>query len=337
MKRLAVIFLALVLSACVPTAPYLPASAKVHRLVENPYARFMWSLHYPDAVLIGAPNLIIADGGVQTGTTAFDTMSTNTTWTLGADFSDSFVRGTTLYRTFYDGLEAYDTQSGRRLWETRLPETGNSHGLYVNSANIFLSDQQGSFLMLDRNGRLLTAPHVPSGAQALSLENDRLYYWDSEGLHARDEKTQEVIWNANVQHIRSAQVTDTAIYLLAEPFADSDTIYVIDKAGGKILWKWNQHVEVISNLCLLGPDLFFLTAEGALVVIRTSDGHQVTRIAFTGLPLILNGPDQQVDSYQVAGDPVNGVVAVAFGDTHQILAFEMAAAPEVLMERPLQR
>jgi outer membrane protein assembly factor BamB len=324
------------LSSCLP-APRnrYPASPTIHRPLPSQYARFMWSVYDPDATLLAAPDRILANGPL--GLTAYDTMSSNTAWQAPEISRPSAVRDTTLYRPVPGGLQAYDTKNGKLLWQTQPPYRSNVAGLYVNSNNIFLSEQNDRLLVLDRSGNFIAALDTSSAIEPLSVESGILYYSDSEGLHARDVKTEELRWTAAIPDIRASVITDQDIYVLAEPFAGWHAIYAVAKRNGTILWKWDRQAQVISNLCLLGSNLFFLTRDGYLVLLNTRTGNQATRIEFTNVPFVLDRAQPPVTGYQVAADPLNGALAIAFGDTYQIVALKLTGPPEVFIEKPLYR
>ncbi len=308
----------------------------MHRIADNPYLKLMWSEQEPATALVAAPNRIVAQG--PDGLSAIDTWSSLPAWTDAAGATGKMaVQGEVLYRSIYNGLEAYDLESGRLLWRTRSLDSGEARDVTADASNIFLTSQTNRFLVLEKNGRFARAANAAADWTPLSFEEAILLYSDAAGLHALNTATNEQEWGTRIPGIRTAVLSDKNIYLLAEPPSGSEAVYAVEKSSGKLLWRREEQGQVISNLCLLEPSIFYLVADGHLVVLSTLTGNPVARIAFTNTPFALKGQQASTGQYQLAADPSNEALAIAFGDSQQLIALKLLGGQEVFIEKPLYR
>ncbi len=92
-------------------------------------------------------NAMVVDGNTaylltDTGLSAMDRSSKQAKWTIDCEFPHSLVKaGRTLYTGGMDELAAFDSASGKLVWQT--PLAGRAHGLAVSNGALYASTDQG--------------------------------------------------------------------------------------------------------------------------------------------------------------------------------------------------
>jgi outer membrane protein assembly factor BamB len=214
-------------------------------------------------------------------------------------------------------VQGYDIENGRLLWETRLPGAHSVWDIYSNGDGIFVYTNNNRFYTLDDQGNILNTRIETS--RIYIEENGVLYIKGTLGLLAVDSQSMDELWHIELDDDFSwSPIFDNGtIYIVTSIIPMK--IYSIDQYSGELNWNISQ--DVLSNLCILGDKIYFLSANdnGYLMAIDKNTGHEVSRFSFSP-PINLNSNSA---GFFITGDPEHDILAMAFGDTNQLLGIRI--------------
>jgi len=325
-KKLSFVLLILTTS-CMPNRTTPQPMPAVHFLVDNPHAKFLWSNYHPTTMLVSAPDRTIASGN-SFNINAFDPKTGQAAWEAKREesISEMVVQDSVVYATKHRGLTAWDAKTGDLIWDIGNLDTGNAQNLFVGQQYIFVQHQTGKHVaIVDLSGKVIMALDTSSNWHTLSMDDNVAYYTDGNGLNALDIHTNQNKWMAPIENLRSitSVVSEDLIYLDSERLIDFDSVIAVDKHSGDITWKREKYEKIISNLCLLDENIYFLNAAGFLIALDKTNGQEVARLEFTNIPFVLyRSTEPQVSRYLITADTKNRILVIAFGDSFQLMAIQ---------------
>jgi outer membrane protein assembly factor BamB len=318
--------LLLLATACVPKSTTPQVLPEVHLPINNSDVKFLWSRYYPFAsALVEEPDHII--GLRFTTITSFDSLSGKIKWEITGDYPTELINSSSvLYETTNNALKAFDAQSGNLIWERYL-KIGNALSLFADSEHIFVQHQTGNpIVILDKSRNVVRSLDVSMTIHPLSIDGNKLFFIDVNGLNTFDIDKNRLDWSVNVESVSQSMSSESVFYLDSATPASIDTILAIDKSTRGVIWTWGKFadINIISNLCILDEEIYFLTADGFLIGLNKINGQEVAKLEFSNKPFVLyRSEEPQVGEYHIAADPKNRILAIAFGDSFQLMAIQL--------------
>jgi outer membrane protein assembly factor BamB len=252
---------------------------------------------------------------------AIDSLTGNTVWQIRPS---SGLRGIILAqdKVLYHAttgratVEAYNTADGMLLWETNLTGGHSAMTLYFTENKIFVSTSDDEYFVLSDQGEIVR--HV-SPSPMIYMEMNGILYLQNTAFRAFEIASARELWQVQADlddPFRSPPVFDVGTIFLRTEDIDG-FIYSIDQTTGKVNWKVSQ--KMYSNLFVAGEKIYFIGSDGSLVTIDRNSGAEISKVKFS-TPFKLSDP---TESYCITGDPINHVLAVAFGDNNQMLGLKI--------------
>lgn len=331
MKRMTLLVLSFLLLSCAAPLNRGPNSSVKHVLVENSFAKMLWKkenimifIDSGASMLTSAPNRIITLEIQPKNLSAFNSLTGDLSWEKPGAFPNILaVHDMTIYLTNLNSFEAYDSSDGNKIFQTLLPYSGLFTSINFDEDNIFLHSANGSFFALDLQGSIVRSTG-PNTYPMPYIINDVTYANTIDGIIATDTQTEELIWQANIPEegfYTGPYFSEDSIYIRTGSSTIPGKVYAIDKITGTILWK--DDTDAISNICLLGENIYFLTQEGYLKVLDRKTGVEVERLEFFPRPFILPTAEWRLGGYYVTSDTTNNILAVSIGDSYQLFALKV--------------
>lgn len=330
MKRIVLLTLLFLLPSCT-AMDREPNSTVQHVFVESSFADLIWKKEHIMAfidlgapTLTAAPNRIIVLGIQPKKLYAFDSLTGKLTWEKpGSSPNILAAYNSIIYLADLNKFEAYNTQDGTKLFEVLLPYSGLFTSINFDKDNIFMHSANGSFYMLDMNGNIIKSTG-PNTYPMPYIVNNITYADNTTGLIATDTQTGDLLWEANIpdeNFYTGLYFSEDSIYIRAGNSTVPGNVYAIDRHNGTI--RWEHDVDAISNVSLLGENIYFLTQEGYLMVLDQRTGLEMAKLEFSPRPFILPTAEWRLGGYYVASDPSNNVIAVSLGDSYQLFALKI--------------
>jgi outer membrane protein assembly factor BamB len=252
----------------------------------------------------------------------FDSVSGKLMWKQDGTLPDTIVvHDSVLYTTNLNAIYAYNILNGDILWNNLLPYAGPLMFVEFNKDKVFTYSSNGTFFILDLRGKVLES-RGPLFYPVPFIVDD-VTYAIGNGIIAMDTKTGKTLWEADIQdmYYTGPLFMDDVIYVRRGDSIIPGNVYAIDKNNGEILWKNDE--KVISNICPLGSNLYFLTWDGYLIGVEQKNGQEIARIEFSPRPFNLRTGTLNVGGYYVAADSENNIVSVSLGDSFQLFALHI--------------
>ena len=329
-KKIVPLILLLLLASCGSLEKGLNSPVR-HVFGETSFANVAWSkdnimvfINPGAPMLTAAPNRIIALGIQPTKLYSFDSLTGELSWEKPGIFPDILAtHDSTIYLTNLNSFEAYNTLDGKKIFGVLLPYSGLFTSINFDEDSIFIYSANGSFFVLDINGNVVKSTG-PNTYPMPYIVNDVTYAGNIEGIIATNTQTGDLIWQANIPDegdYTGPYFSEDNIYIRTGGSTVPGNVYAIDKHNGAILWK--SDTNAISNVCLLGNNLYFLTLDGYLMVLNRQTGLEVEKLEFSPRPFILPTAEWRLGGYYVASDPTNNIIAVSLGDSYQLFALKI--------------
>jgi outer membrane protein assembly factor BamB len=212
-------------------------------------------------------------------------------------------------------VQAYDISEGNLLWETSLPQGHSVSELYSQGNKIFVLTSTDKFFVLSDQGEILETYH--NVLHIYMKLDDIVYQKRAADIEAVQVSSQKMLWNNKIdlRFTYSPVFYDGSIYL--QTSAIPSEIYSINQFSGKINWKVTK--DVISNLCISGEKVYFLTSESDLVILGRYSGDEIAKLKFSPAFDVTS----QISGYYVAFDPETNVLVVSFGDNMQVVGLKI--------------
>jgi outer membrane protein assembly factor BamB len=315
------------------TGIYLTPNASVsHALIENPYMDAKWSknnlridVDSNMARLITAPNrvFVLELGIYQRTVKAFDAITGALAWLQNDVHINTMAAHNSVFYTTELGLiRTYAPENGRNIQNFILPYTGPLAFVNFYKDKMFAYTSNGSFFTLDiGSGQVLKSIGPNLYPVPLTIEDD-VTYANKNGIIAMDTETGKILWESEIGRGYTGPLfMDDVIYVREGDSVIPGKVYAIEKTNGGILWKYDA--DVISNLCALGSNLYFLTWDGYLMVVDRITGQEVAKLEFSPRPFLLPTAGINSGGYYIAADPQNNIIFVSLGDSYQLFALQI--------------
>lgn len=323
-----------ILVSCAGFMDRSPNSNIQHVLVESSFANLVWQkdhimvfIDVGAPMLTAAPNRIIALGIQPKNLYSFDSQTGNLVWEKPDAFPNILgVYNSTIYLTNLNNLEAYNALDGTKVFEVLLPYAGLFTSISFEKNNVFMHSANGSFFMLDTNGNIIKSTGPNTYPMPYIISNEVTYSNSTDGIIATDAETGDLIWKATIPDegfYTGPYFSEDSIYIRTGSSTVPGKVYAINKNNGEIRWKSNA--EAISNVVLLGENIYFLSLDGYLLVLDHQTGSEVTNLEFSPRPFILPTAEWRLGGYYLASDPVNNIIVVSIGDSYQLFALRVQA------------
>lgn len=330
-KKWVVFIFSLLLISCAWYIDRSPNSTIQHVLVDNSFANLAWQKdHLMVFIDVGAPmvtavtNRIVVLGIQPKNLYSFDSLTGDLSWEKrNASPNILGANNSTIYLTNLNKFEAYNGLDGSKDFEVVLPYSGLFTSISFDQDNVFIHSANGSFFMLNANGNVVRSMG-PNTYPMPYIVNDITYAKNTNGLVASDTQTGELIWEAYIPDegfYAGPYFSEDSIYVRTGSSTVPGKVYAIDKFNGAI--RWISETDVISNVALLGKNIYFLSQNGYLIVLDKQTGLGVAKLEFSPRPFILPTAEWRLGGYYVASDPVNNIVVVSIGDSYQLFALKI--------------
>jgi outer membrane protein assembly factor BamB len=236
-------------------------------------------------MLVGAPGRIIVQGWKSGDVflvtiAALDSMSGEIVWQIqeGHDGYQLIAHDNVLYRGIIGSaaVQSFSIEDGELLWRTPLPWGHSVSDLYFAENKIFVYTNNDLFFLLNERGDILETIHTTD--RMFLKKNGVLYMEDVYSIKAVDLSTKNELWRLELdydnRYTYAPIFDDGTIFLMT--WAD---IYSIDQPTGEVEWKLSQ--DVLSNLCILGDKIYFISHDGYLVAINRYSGTEISKVKFS--------------------------------------------------------
>ncbi len=332
-KRLTFLFSAIsfafCLVSCINVLDRRPTTTISHSLVENSFMTVKWFkddiLIFVDenmAMLVTAPNRVFVSGIYPKTVYAFDSLTGILSWK-----QDGLLPGTIsahdsiFYTTDLSTIQAFNITNGENIWTTELPYSGNLIFIRFYKNKIFAYSSNDSFFILDANGQVQKS--MGPNVYPMPYIMDDVTYASKNGIIAVNTITNKILWEADIRgtYYTGPLFLDDMIFVRTGDSVIAGSVYAIDKNNGLVIWKNDS--KVISNICPLGKNLYFLTLDGYLMVVDQNSGQEVAKVEFTAHPFVLPTAGFSSGAYYVAADPKNNLIFVSLGDSFQLYALQL--------------
>jgi outer membrane protein assembly factor BamB len=228
-----------------------------------------------------------------------------------ATMNNILFRGTT--GTAY--LQAYNIETGKLLWQTRLGWARSVLDIYPLEDKVFAFTINNELFKLNNDGEILSS--IKEDFRSFLVQEDIIYTEDVLSIKAVNLTSNNELWKINL----NARYTHAPIFDGGEIFlrtaVNPADIYSIDQMTGNVHWKKNYNV--LSNLYITNNRVYFLSSESDLIAIERETGNEILKIKFSPL-FNLNST---ASGYFVTGDDVNNIVIVYLGDKKQIIGLKI--------------
>jgi outer membrane protein assembly factor BamB len=276
-------------------------------------------------MIVTTPNILVLEGKLSSNSEyalfGFNTLDGRQLWQQDVVSSPAqlYVSGLILYRgTGGKGhIQAYDIENGDLYWETSLPGAHSIVDLYKVNNLLFANTNDDAFFVLSEDGLITNSRQT---SDRIFFETAQTtYLGKSNAIQAKDKTSGLIQWHVDLANMFefSPVFEENTIYLRTSG-VPNNFIYSIDQTTGTI--NWQIKTNALSNLYKLGPVIYYLTVDGRLNLLDSSNGKQLESIEFSP-PFELNGYGY-IGGYYVTADPTNNVIVVSFGDSNQLLGIK---------------
>jgi outer membrane protein assembly factor BamB len=331
-KRIILAAFLFLLASCTGHSGREPNSTVQHIFIESSFADLIWQknnimvfIDLGAPMLTAAPNRVIALGIQPKKLYSFDSLTGELSWEKPGAFPEVLAtHNSTIYLTNSSNFEAYNALDGKKIFDTLLPNSGLFMSINFDEDNIFLNSANDSFFMLDMNGNIVKSAGPNTYPMPYIIENEVTYAGNTYGIIANDTQTGDMIWQVDIPEegfYTGPYFSEDNIYIRTGSSTVPGKVYAIDKRDGTILWEIDS--DAISNVCVLGNNLYFLTRDGFLMVLDRQTGSEVEKLEFFPRPFILPTAEWRLGGYYVASDPSNNIIVVSLGDSYQLFALKI--------------
>lgn len=231
------------------------------------------------------------------------------------------------YVSFGSTIRAYDLFTGNLLWEVTGLPMRTFHQMYVQADKLIVYsaeyyDTESTVQVVrvydPQTGMLENnIEKAPSKSGSYILKTGSMDYWaDRESVWAVENETGLDAWSVS---------TDEPIYgtplLLDGEFIFASGLFsnviALNNTTGEQIWKYDK--KIVSNVAAESGVIYVIREDAALVAINAYTGKEIGHVIM--MPSFTEPKDSRSIPYYVT--VANHIVHVYFGDSHEIIAFQI--------------
>lgn len=224
-----------------------------------------------------------------------------------AQFENYVQSGSILYFGTYDSYGAVDLKTGRRLWETALPERASGVQVAFDGKTLFAAAGQWKLLACEpKTGKVRWSLPLKGYSGPMIAAGGVLYCELKDGvLAALDTQTRKPRWSLNLEPRPLPKRSMRNLGMSADPLIIKNQIFIGTNAGeviclntqtGKVQWRRDvgasEEGPGVAGMIADASRIYFTTGRGELRALDIRTGRPEWRFAgdgyiFTGSPVLV--------------------------------------------------
>lgn len=324
------LILALIYTGCSSAATHTESYIENHIPANERDIEILWEKTYvvladnPDyPSLVSSDNIVLLEGRNRDEPGKFQVFAYQvddgqSIWNIEAPSyaSSALIESGVYFRGIVGRIQAFELLTGNLLWETKLPGARSVADLYAYEDKIVAqTNNDKEYTLLAMNGQILQRTSIKN--RSFFRINDLTFIKKYNAIEVIEGSSGMVRWSLDVDDGVSFTplVSNGNIYLVSKGVPNK--IISVELETGDV--NWQRNTKAISNLCILGSNIYFLETDGSLVGLDKGNGEIGPTINFSP------GADWNTrpGRYYVTCDTSVNVLVLSFGDTDQIIGLRL--------------